>query len=168
MIEVWSGRLGKPCSVRTSGAPVYSRAHPKVRAPEPAVSRPSPIPMLLTTLLLSAATSSLQAPVEAPAQASEKRITLEQTSRRPGSEAINLSPSLPRARWAWDGEHVEVGRGEGATIPEMFSNVAAAISQSFRLPSSQSKVEGTTMARIAEDAEQKDAIAAASAAALQA
>ena len=81
-----------------------------------------------------------------------------------------LAAPPERQRATPGGEHgdVEVGRGEGATIPEMFSNVAAAISQSFRLPSSQSKVEGTTMARIAEDAEQKDAIAAASAAALQA
>lgn len=68
--------------------------------------------MLFTTLLLSAATLSPQDPAGAAPQPDLKRITLEQTSRRPKSEPISLSPSLPRVRWAWDGQHVAVGRGE--------------------------------------------------------
>jgi len=68
--------------------------------------------MLVTTLVLSAATLSPQAPAEAASQDGPKRITLEQTSRRPKSQPISLSPSLPRVRWAPDGEHVAVGRGD--------------------------------------------------------
>lgn len=75
--------------------------------------------MFLASLALSAAPCC--PPLQDPA--GPRRISLEQTSRRPGAEPVRLSWTLPEARWAWDGEHVAVGDdrwldpGTGELVP---------------------------------------------------